>query len=197
MGRGVSTDFPGWQREFYSVPDHEDAGRLPADVKPMNVGPLMQDAMCLVAAKLAFALHYHHTGKIVPRTGFVAVRYETNVTMQSRELPADLVAMLGPSQMLTQGEWTSEGHFAYRGAWVPDGTGSVSIAHVGEAFFYLMFVVAQNAGSDEPQLEMNEFNEMRHFRPGDMQKADAVTSGRYNTPLPVYKTSGTASGTLG
>jgi hypothetical protein len=46
-------------------------------------------------------------------------------------------------------------------------------------------------------LEMNEFNGMGTFRPGDMQKADAITSARYNTPLPVYKTSGPATGTLG
>jgi len=194
LARGVGIDFPGWQHEFYAVPDHDEAGRVPAGVKPMNVGPLMQDAIHAVGAKLAFTLHYHHTGTIVPEAGFVSVRFETNVTIQSRQLPPDQIALLRPTELLRQGEWTSEGHFAYRGNWVTDGSGSVFIAHLGEAFFLVL-----RADAEAP--EAGEFNHqdpaLRLVRPGDLQQADAVARKRYKAMLPVDRLTGAASGTLG
>lgn len=190
MAHKVRLDFPGWHHEFHAVPEHEQATLLPPKVRPMTVGPLMQEAMHAVAAKLAFALHYHKTGKIIPPTGFVAVHSDTNVTLLARPLPTELLDAVGPTEMLAQGEHTSEGHFAYRGAWMPDGSVSVFMAHLGEAFHFTMFGVGLDLTTSAPALAASEFPDMRLFRSGELQQADAKALARYHVPLPVWRTGG-------
>lgn len=196
LAQGVRTDFPGWFHEMQTAPEdtrefQDTMGpTASAGAKPINVGPLIQDAVYAVGAKLAFALHFCHTGKIIPSGGLVSVRYETNFSLQSRELPGSLLAELGPQHMLAQGKWTSEGHFAYRGNWVQDGSGSVFICHLGEALLWVLFAAVEERLVPESEA-------MRHFRPGDLQRADAIARARYNTALPIYKMSAALEGSLG
>jgi hypothetical protein len=192
----VSRAFPGWQRELF--PDSEQIRKIeaqfaevPGDVKMARIGPLVQDAIYNVGAKLGFALHYHLTGLSVPATGCIEVRYETNHSLQSRELPPELLAELGPPEMLKQGEWTTFGHFAYRPAWIADGSGSMFLCHLGKALLFILFVVS-NA-----EMLPSTSKAMRRVHPGDLQRADA-NARAHLIPLPtVSRTGGAANGRLG
>lgn len=194
IGHGVGVDFPGWQHEWQAVPDHPDAARLPPGVTPVNVGPLMRDAINIVGAKLAFALHYKHTSMIIPASGFVSVSFETNVTWPQRQIPDEILAALAPTGFLRQGEWTSEGHFAYRGAWTADGAGSVFIAHIGEAFFLKLH--AEVASPQEADVDM-ENPSIRIFRPKELQQADRLVAARYKVVLPVDRIGGPVDASWG
>ena len=191
----VSRAFPGWQQELF--PGQQATEKVAAiigltgnDYKVVAVGPLLQDAFFTVGAKLAFALHREYTGKILPPEGVVEVAFETNVP-RSKTLPADWFAGFGPTQTLKQGDWTSDGHFAYRAEWNPDGSVSRFVCHIGKALAFFLFVAAH--GDEMPETT----KQMRRFRPGDLQRADGSARGRYITPLPVTRTGGAASGTLG
>ncbi len=192
----VGRSFPGWQRELFPSSEQvkkatEKFGDAAASVKAVNVGPLTVEAISTLGSKLAFALHYKHTGKIVPINGYAEVFFETNVSMHDRELPANLVAELGAVHTLKQGSWTSDGHFAYRGAWIPDGTGSVFVCHLGKAFMLILFVCAfEEATKVEPR-------KSRRFNPGDLQQADAKAMTRYRLVLPVTSLSEPMAGKLG
>jgi hypothetical protein len=92
-------------------------------------------------------------------------------------------------QSLKQGEWTSDGHFAYRGTWLSDGSGSVFECNVGKSVALTIWVF----GWDQELPYMKS----RRFRPGDLQRADATVQPRYLVRLPVFQTNGHMTGTLG
>jgi Aspartyl protease len=76
--------------------------RVPAslwtpDAAPGNVGPLGEDAVYTLGAKLGFALHYKTIGKIVPRDGLVSVFFETSTSvLEGGMLPPEFSESFGP-----------------------------------------------------------------------------------------------------
>ncbi|MGF1623957.1 MAG: hypothetical protein ACFCVH_03660 [Alphaproteobacteria bacterium] len=76
-------------------------------------GPLLNEAIQKFGAKLGFALHYHLTGRIVPRAGGVAVRWYTNYDAMTRGIPSSLFRILGEPETLRQGRWSVSDQFAY------------------------------------------------------------------------------------
>jgi hypothetical protein len=146
IAESVSRCFPGWYNELAPNPKQQDAfresfGARLGNARPANMGPLAQDALYIVGAKIGFALHYHHTGKIVPPDGFVEARYKTNSEVYRDGLPPELTKDLGPAAVLAQGIWTSDGHFAYRAGWSADANAGIYVAHLGRGFMTISFVV--------------------------------------------------------
>ena len=158
------------QREEF----HEAFGGIIGHAEPGNIGPLAQDAMHTVGAKLGFGLHYHRTGKIVPAEGFVETRFRTNAEIYLRGLPPELMRDLGPVAVLAQGELTSDGHFGYRSVSSPDGTLGLYVAHLGRAFITISSVVF-----DATEMPATTSGQARRFHPGDLQQADARARSRY------------------
>jgi len=132
--------------------------------------------MYTIGAKLGFALHYHHTGRIVPPGGLVETRFRTNAEIYLHALPPELVQDLEPVAVLAQGEWTSDGHFGYRSASSPDGTLGLYVAHLGRGFITVSSVVF-----DATEMPTTTTGKARRFHPGDLQHADAVALARYQT----------------
>jgi hypothetical protein len=178
IAQSVTQNFPGWTSELAPTPAqarafHDRFGDKLATAEPANLGPLADDAIYTIAAKLGLALHYTIASQIVPPAGSVVVRYETNASLPENGLPAELLEQLSPVAHLTQGEWTSDGHFAYRRAVLRDGAGGVYLAHVGRAFLIVAFVFLD--GRAIPSIGRHS----RTFRPGDLEHADAKALARY------------------
>lgn len=180
----ASTDlsFPGWKEELFPSIEQvaQSVERLREAVNHVHTinmsGPLVSDALSAVIAKLGFGLHYHHSGHIVPQGGVVEVMYQTNASMMDRPIPGELFNLLGPIEHLRQGAWTSELHFGYRGASANDGRGSIFQGHIGKALGFSAIVFANEAD------DTSETTGFRVFRPGDLQRADALARARYVAP---------------
>jgi hypothetical protein len=182
----VATDFsfPGWRTELY--PDvrqiaqtRRSLGEAANHLRTVNMdGPLVSDALLAVVAKLGFGLHYHHSSHIVPQSGVVEVRYETNASLIDRPFPPEVLSFLGPVEHLRQGEWTSELHFGYRGTWMNDGRCSMFLGHIGKALGFVAIVFANEADDTSGTAGF------KNFRPGDLQRADALARARYAGPPP-------------
>ncbi len=177
----ISTDvsFPGWKAELYPSVGQiartaKHLGEAVNHYRTVNMGgPLVSDALTAVIAKLGFGLHYRHSGHIVPPNGVVEVRYETNASMMERPFPPEVLRLLGPVEHLRQGEWTSEMHFGYRGAWANDGLVSIFVGHIGKALGFIAIVFANEVD------DTSGATGFKHFRPGDLQRSDALARDRY------------------
>jgi hypothetical protein len=75
-------------------------------------GPMVNRSMQIFGAKLGFALHYARTGRIIPLTGGVAVRWYSNYDAVTGEIPANIYDMLGPPRTLRQGQWHAGDQFS-------------------------------------------------------------------------------------
>jgi hypothetical protein len=80
LAESVNRNFPGCFAEMEATPAQEKEfqkrfGPLLRHAEPANLGPLVDDAIYTLGAKLGFALHYHVAHVIVPKGGLVTVRY--------------------------------------------------------------------------------------------------------------------------
>ena len=63
------------------------AGMLPSEVPILSLRhPAVVTVMDVFAAKLLMALHYRHTGTILPRTGIITYRWYTNADTRPEAL---------------------------------------------------------------------------------------------------------------
>jgi hypothetical protein len=76
-------------------------------------GPLMSKHLDTFGCKLALAMHWEITKKIIPPIGGVAVRVYTNVEALERKIPDDLLRLLPGPQTLRQGTWDVTDQFEY------------------------------------------------------------------------------------
>jgi hypothetical protein len=177
IAKQLSRDFPGWQREMNpSAAQLYDFRRRfgRVDGVPANFGPLAEDAVYTLGAKLGFALHYKLSGNIVPPDGIVSVLYETSASVpEGGMLSPEITNFLGPTVVLKQGEWTTDGHFSYRPFVAEDGALGVYHAHIGRSFQTVSVVFCD--GRHPP---MNR--PVRTFSPGDLQRADLTAIARYS-----------------
>jgi hypothetical protein len=98
LSAATDFSFPGWKAELY--PDvrqiaqtTRSMGEAANHIRTVNMGgPLVSDALSAVIAKLGFGLHYRHSGHIVPQSGGVEVRYETNASLIDRPFPVEVLS---------------------------------------------------------------------------------------------------------
>lgn len=86
--------------------------------------------------------------------------------------------MLGSVEHLRQGSWTSEFQFAYRGAWMDDGQGSIFLGHIGLSIGFIITIFADEAMDTSGNMGF------RVYRRGDLQRADADAAATYAASFP-------------
>lgn len=117
--RAVQADVPGLLEEMHpSVRQLKRKSEIPklrkTGVGVLNCGgPLLNQSIQIFGAKLGFALHYSHTGRIVPKAGGVAVRWYSNVDALENALPNEIMRFMGGIKTLEQGSWNVGEQFSY------------------------------------------------------------------------------------
>ena len=116
----VNNNNPGLLQEMFPSRRQErkfqnQRGSLPADAAGvLNVnGTRLNKTIQAFGAKLGLALHYVHTGRIVPVDGGVAVRWYSNHDAVTGQIPDKLFQILGPARTLEQGKWNVADQFNY------------------------------------------------------------------------------------
>lgn len=89
--------------------------------------PVLNIAMRIFGYKLTCALHFEHTGKIVPPDGYVGVRWFSNYDAVNGDIPPELSNLAQGVNTLQQGKWTVDDQFFYTWA----------VADTREAGFYV------------------------------------------------------------
>jgi hypothetical protein len=151
------------------------SGLFPPGFHPMNAGgPLVNRAVGRFGAKLALALHYRITARIVPTSGGVALRWYTNWDHATQRFPADVAANLGPPSTLQQGSKSVEGQFAYASQAATDAPMSAHLATLRYSIAIIAFVA-----HDVADLNVAEA-EQQVWRPGFLRQS-ATASGIAST----------------
>jgi hypothetical protein len=118
--RSVNSNNPGLLNEMVPSPRQQALFTQSRNSLPMRAagvlncsGPIVNRNMQIFGAKLSFALHYARTGRIIPLTGGVAVRWYSNYDAVNGEIPTSVYEMLGPPHTLQQGKWHAGDQFSY------------------------------------------------------------------------------------
>lgn len=86
-----------------------------ADLSLMHLGgPIVKDSIDLYGRKLLLAMHYKHSGRIVPRDGIIAVRWYTNIDVANEAIPQSVIEMLGGLPKIMRGRTSLHKQFGYR-----------------------------------------------------------------------------------
>lgn len=146
--------------EVYGEEDVRVLAQAPAGSGLLRVdGPLVTDAVQRFCAKLALALHYEYTKKIVPAAGGVFVRWYSNYDLVNQDVPQHIVAMMGDPRTLRQGTRGVDGQFLYASRGTT--TGSMSGHFVS---FRISFAFVAIVADDMDKL--SNANGMNLYRPG-------------------------------
>ncbi|MCA0245843.1 MAG: hypothetical protein LCH93_04415 [Proteobacteria bacterium] len=94
--------------------DHMSRRALPDAAAVLSAGPIMRSYMNAFGARIALALHYKSTGRILPESGGVFARWQTNHSIIDNEVPETLMALLGTPQALEQGRKSTANQFFYQ-----------------------------------------------------------------------------------
>lgn len=122
---------------------------LGAPLKALNLGPLTKRHLQGFGARLAFGLHYHMTGAVVPQTGGAVVEVKTFYNRVSGwELSEELASKLGPPRTLgrTKKEAVPD-QFLFSSS--PREEVTFYFATFGIDFAFMMFVADDNALFEE------------------------------------------------
>jgi len=97
------------------------------------------------AAKLGKALHYLHTGKVVPATGAVVTRVFTNGDLLNSNVPDKFFAVLGGVPVLKRDVTPLESQFTYRFGIASAGEGAGYWIRFGESMAMIATVFLDEA----------------------------------------------------
>lgn len=92
------------------------------EVPILRIPPLWKQAVERFARKLALALHYKHTGKIVPKGAWILTDSWTNFHRASGHFPAEIWDQLPTSAQLKRGNVSLNDQFHYSYGISDDGT---------------------------------------------------------------------------
>jgi hypothetical protein len=157
--KGVANNCPGILTELMPTARQRRkvgavAAALPGVGGALNAkGPLTNRALQLFAGKMAFALHFAITGRVVPIGGGASVWWVTNFQAYNGEVPASLTDQLGPIQTLRQGRWNVADQFTYASAATAEGDMSVHLATF-RVSFAICAGVSSEVGRIQPPAEI-------------------------------------------
>ena len=160
--RGVANNHPGLLEEMWPRPDQLERlkGTLPGAGHPLNAsGPVVTAGMTRFAARFGLALHFHHSGRIVPLAGRVAVRWLTNFDIFTRGISDDLLALVGPPKTLRQGRFEVADQFLFPAVVSDDRGTSAHLATFRKSFAVVAWV------SEDGDL-LADLPPMEVYRPG-------------------------------
>lgn len=117
--KAINNNIPGLLQEMKMGRGAEKLAmrKLPIKIDGglLHVGPLLQKYMQVFSLKLGLALHHEVSGKILPETGGIAVRWFSNYEKFTGDFPDQLANFLGPSKTLVAGKKHVSDQFQY--AW--------------------------------------------------------------------------------
>lgn len=123
-------------------------GRTHADLPLLSVrGPLVNAAIDNFARKLACALFYKHAERIVPSRALIAVRWYSNLQIESDQLPRELADLLVGLPRLQRASTNLQDQFFYRWAVTDTKAMAAFLCFFRQSFAILAFV---NASEIEP-----------------------------------------------
>lgn len=139
-------NFPGLQEEIQTDQLSvlrglgQSVTRLPSwDFISMS-GPIAKAIVQKFGMKLAVALHYELTGRIVPRGAGIIVLPYTNTVAATEGMPLELKEALGVEKVLSMGRKHTTGTFSYQSQDVGEETHTVHFAYFRQAFTLLLYV---------------------------------------------------------
>jgi hypothetical protein len=113
---------------------------LPSDVPILNVPKRMSEDVKAYAKKLAKALHYRHTGQIVPEQAAIFVRWHTGMNILEGTFPEKLLDIIRKPYHTVRNGGSLSDQFQYRGEVSDDGTFSAFFCQFRQAFFTTMLL---------------------------------------------------------
>ncbi len=152
--RAVHTNIPGLLEEMRASPEQEACFAtarigMPGARGVLNCsGPLLNRSVQIFGAKLGFAFHYAHTGRIIPPEGGVAVRWYSNYDAVTGGIPPELFQILGEDRTLEQGKWSVGDQFNYTTAIPEDGNMAAYFSTFRRSFAVLSWISEDVAGFD-------------------------------------------------
>jgi hypothetical protein len=96
-------------------------GELYRELPLVRVPSIVHKAVDVFALKLTKALHFHHTGLIVPKDFGYKSRYFTNASKLAGEIPEEVFTLTGGSPIFKREYVDLSGQFTYRYAVSDDG----------------------------------------------------------------------------
>jgi hypothetical protein len=143
------------------VQDYDAASRLGSHRSVLNVsGPLVSESMHCFGAKLTLALHYDSTGRIIPKTCSVGIRWYTNWDRMLDQVPQKIFELVGGPSTLEQGKQSVRNRFEYMHAAIPGRDAGLYVSAFGEAYLIVGFVL------DSPENLLDIADPGQVFHPG-------------------------------
>ena len=117
-----------------------------AEMPLLNVsGPLVNEAVDNFSRKLSLALHYFHTGNIIPHGGGIAVRWFTNLQIDNDSIPKELAGLLCQFPRLERSRMDLADQFFYRYVVADDEKISVFLSFFRRSFAILGYVAMDSS----------------------------------------------------
>jgi hypothetical protein len=148
---GISNNHPGLLEEMLPNVDQlarfaSRGAKMPPRTHALNAnGPLLNAHMNRFAAKLGLALHYHHTGRIVPIGGAATVRWMTNFQALDVGIPKEFLNLLGPPETLRAGRFQVADQFQFAASVAQEKTASAHLGTFRFSFAIMAFVSESGA----------------------------------------------------
>ncbi|WP_457587244.1 hypothetical protein [Ensifer canadensis] len=118
----------------------EAAHRLPSWNFISTGGPIARSIIRKFANKLAIALHFEQTKKIVPRGAGIFAMHYTNVTAIVDGMPIEVMERLGIEKALVMGRQHTGRAFTYQSARLSDEETTIHMAYFRQSFALLLVV---------------------------------------------------------
>ncbi len=116
-------------------------------------GPIIQQAIRAFGRKMALALHFDLTGKIVPAGSRFFIEPYTNASAIIDGFPEEMLEYLGPDQTLRMGKADVFDQFAYKSAEVVDAAITTHMAYFRQSLAMLLIVYTDPKTMTDVDLE--------------------------------------------
>jgi hypothetical protein len=179
---GVRNNFPNAYREMRVTANdvrrflkntgrERHASASLSDVPVIKVGdPEFLAAIRAFATKLMCALHYKHTGMVVPPKGVIASWFFSNVQVFDGQIPPNILSLVQGQPSLVRSKNDLHDQFSYQFALAAEKTTSVFLCSFRESFALIGLV---SAADDLPQA-FEEDAEHGKFRSSPFQHPVSV-----------------------
>lgn len=137
------------EKHSLSKPEGTAYGELPI----IKIPPLIHGAIDRFNAKLTKALHYKHSGRIIPPGAWIRIQWWTNAHFIANEFPKELTEVITGRTQLKRGTVTLDDQYSYNYAVSDDGAHGMYLSYFREVFCLLGMVVFD--GKQMKDLEQN------------------------------------------
>lgn len=119
-------------------------GRPTADLPVIDVtDPRINDAVLNFGGKLGMALYYHHSGRCLPASGGIGIRWFSNLQVESGEIPAEILRSFPGTPKLERSRQGLNDQFFYRYGLSVFGDVAIFLAFFRRSFAIFMGVAAE------------------------------------------------------